>query len=258
MFKESYGISQNKNYKINLSSKFYLKIISVLPFLLILLWFISKANSPAVCSCAVYIKQRPSMSVCWSVASPSKRYPDFNTINLASSIISSESAGRFCQNYIIGTIHGGKTRFTVDDGVNWQKEGTFRDVLQSQAQPFVSWLNDFLSEENGRQHANIGHTQATAAQRISENSKRKLKDCQDFQHEGFNDLANDSTNEPIHKRSRSASTETSGALISPPPPSNGPSPLPLLAPLPIPLLVPKLEDLKSESHEDIAETYPWE
>ena len=170
-------------------------------------------------------------------------------------LISSESARRFYENYVFGPIQSGKTRFTVNDGFNWQKDGTFRDVLQSQAQPFVSWLNDFLSEENGRQHANIVHTQATAAERISENSKRKLED---FQLQGFDDLAHDSTNEPTHKRSRSASTDTNGSLISPTPPSNGPSPLPLLAPLPIPLLVPKLEDLKSESHEDIAETYPWE
>ena len=174
-----------------------------------------------------------------------------------SSLISSESAERFCQNYIIPSIKSGKTRFTVNDGDNFPiGNGTFRDVLQSQAQPFVSWLNDYLTEQNGGQHANI--TQATEAKRISENSKRKLKDFQDFQHEGLDDLANVSPNEPTHKSSRSASTETNGSLMSPPPPSNGPSPLPLLAPLPIPLLVPKLEDLKSESHEDIAETYPWE
>ena len=164
-----------------------------------------------------------------------------------SSLISSESAERLCQNYIIPSIKSGKTRFTVNDGDNFPiGNGTFRDVLQSQAQPFVSWLNDYLTEQNCGQHANI--TQATEAKRISENSKRKLKDL------GFDDLALDSTNEPTHKRSRSASTETNGSLMSPPPPSNGPSPHPLLAPLPIPLLVPKIEDLKSESHEGIAET----
>ena len=162
----------------------------------------------------------------------------------------------------------------------------FSRVLQSQAQPFVSWLNDLLSgkitlsdqscdpvnsqRKPGDQQTkkNSGYTtealkprdstQAITDNSITDNSKRKLKAFQDFQLQGFDDLAHDSTNEPTQKRSRSASTETSGSLISPPPPSNGPSPLPLLAPLPIPLLVPKLEDLKSESHEDIAETYPWE
>ena len=72
-----------------------------------------------------------------------------------STLISSESAERLCQNFIIPTIQSGKTRFTVNDGGDWPLgNGTFRDVLQSQAQPFVSWLNDFLKED-GHPHGNI-------------------------------------------------------------------------------------------------------
>ena len=65
-----------------------------------------------------------------------------------------ESAERLCTSYIIPTIQSGKTRFDVNDGESWQKDGTFRDVLQAQAQPFVSWLNAFLTVEIEHQHSN--------------------------------------------------------------------------------------------------------
>ena len=54
----------------------------------------------------------------------------------------SHSAEQLYSNYIMPKIRQGKTRFTVDDGMN---DATFKRVLQSQAQPFVSWLNDYAS-----------------------------------------------------------------------------------------------------------------
>ena len=68
--------------------------------------------------------------------------------NLILYLLSLESAERLCTSYIIPTIQRGKTRFDVNDGDDWQEYGTtFRDVLQAQARPFVSWLNGFLSVE---------------------------------------------------------------------------------------------------------------
>ena len=123
-------------------------------------------------------------------------------------------------------------------------------MLQSQAQPFVSWLNDLLSgkitlsdqscdpvnslrKPGDQQTKNNSSyttealkprdlTQAITDKSITDNSKRKLKAFQDFQPQGFDDLAEGTAYEPLPKRSRAVSTVTSGSLMPPPPPSIGP------------------------------------
>ena len=123
-------------------------------------------------------------------------------------------------------------------------------MLQSQAQPFVSWLNDLLSgkitlsdqscdpvnslRKPGDQQTKKNSdyttkalqprdlTQAITDKSITDNSKRKLKAFQDFQLQGFDDLEEDTAYEPLPKRPRAESTVTSGSLMPPPPPSIGP------------------------------------